>query len=68
MYEGSGILNQPQVFSESGILGAMMLFLIASYFIWLGCVVVVDTGLKLNIMSYQGLIKHILGMFSLCSI
>lgn len=58
---GSGILNQPQVFSKSGIFGAIALFAICGYFIWLGCVIIIDVGLRWKVDSFQELMEKKFG-------
>ena len=60
---GSGVLNQPQVFAKSGIVGALLLFTISGYFIWLGTVVLVDCGLRYQVTNYQALAGRVLGTF-----
>ena len=54
---GSGILNQPQVFSESGIFGALIIFGFCGYFTWLGAIVIVDVGLRTKSKSFQELME-----------
>jgi len=58
---GSGILNQPQVFSHSGIFGAFILFALCGYFIWLGCVIILDIGIRLKEDTFQGLMEKRFG-------
>jgi solute carrier family 38 (sodium-coupled neutral amino acid transporter), member 11 len=58
---GSGILNQPQVFAHSGIFGAFILFILCGYFIWLGCVIILDVGLRLKVDSFQELMEKRFG-------
>jgi amino acid permease len=55
---GSGILNQPQVFQQSGIIAALILFGIASYFTWLGLVVLIESGAKVEKYDFSLLAKH----------
>ena len=58
---GSGILNQPQVFQISGIGGALILFTIAAYFIWLSLIVLIECGISRGMYDYSELAKHLLG-------
>jgi len=55
---GSGILNQPYVFRESGILGATLAFVIASLATWIGLLVLTETGIYVNVLEYSGLAKR----------
>lgn len=49
---GSGILNQPYVFSQSGIVGGIFGFVLASSSTWLGLVFLTASGLEVNAMEY----------------
>ena len=49
---GAGILNQPYVFSRSGIAFATGLFLICAVFNWLGIICLVEVGVKLGKLDY----------------
>jgi len=55
---GSGILNQPYVFRESGILGASVAFVIASLATWIGLMVLTESGIYVNVLEYSGLAKR----------
>ena len=52
---GSGILNQPYVFMQCGILGAFILYILASYFTWLGLMLITESAHFANIYEYQKL-------------
>ena len=43
---GSGILNQPQVYADSGIASAVLMSILAAFLIWLGLILLIDTGVK----------------------
>lgn len=58
---GSGILNQPQVFMNAGIVAGLIMFLIASVFIWLGIVCLVESGVKSKIYDYSELAHFYFG-------
>lgn len=58
---GSGILNQPQVFMYSGVLGALIVFAFSAYYTWLGMVILVDVGNRVNILNYSELTKKAFG-------
>lgn len=50
---GSGILNQPYVFQQCGIVGALILYILACYFTWLGLMLITETSLFTLIFEYQ---------------
>jgi len=54
---GSGILNQPYVFRESGIFGGLVAFVIASIATWIGLLVLTEVGIYVNVLEYSGLAK-----------
>jgi solute carrier family 38 (sodium-coupled neutral amino acid transporter), member 11 len=54
---GSGILNQPYVFRESGILGALLGFFVTTIATWTGLLCLTAAGVKENIHEYSGLAK-----------
>ncbi len=58
---GSGILNQPEVFRKSGILGATVLFAVAGLFIWLGLISLVQCGIEYRKLDYSSLAKSAFG-------
>ena len=58
---GSGILNQPYVFMESGLLGGILGFILASVMTWLGLIILCEAGVKANIFDYAELAKHAFG-------
>lgn len=55
---GSGILNQPYVFEQCGIVGAFILYILACYFTWLGLMLITETALFTSIFEYQQ-ISHV---------
>mmetsp|Transcript_38002 Transcript_38002/g.48448 ORF Transcript_38002/g.48448 Transcript_38002/m.48448 type:complete len:487 (+) Transcript_38002:206-1666(+) len=54
---GSGILNQPQVFSESGLVGGATLYLICCATVWVAQQKLLQAGLKTGVMDY-GKLAH----------
>ena len=50
---GSGILNQPYVFEQCGIIGAFILYILACYFTWLGLMLITETALFTSVFEYQ---------------
>lgn len=60
---GSGILNQPYVFYESGILGGIFGFIVAATATWLGLVLMTAAGVEVNVFEYSGLAKAAFGTF-----
>ena len=55
---GSGILNQPFVFRESGVVGGAVAFLVAAWATWVGLLVLTEAGLYVNVLEYSGLAKR----------
>jgi len=55
---GSGILNQPYVFRQSGLVGGLVGFLVASVATWYGLLILTDAGIHMNILEYSGLAKR----------
>lgn len=55
---GSGILNQPFVFMESGLLGGMVGFIIAALGTWTGLLCLTEAGIHEGILEYSGLAKR----------
>lgn len=55
---GSGILNQPFVFKESGILGGLLGFLIATTATWTGLLCLTAAGMKEDVLEYSGLARR----------
>jgi len=51
---GSGIFNMPYVFFQCGILGALLIFLPATYFTWLGLVTLTDACIEVNTPEFEG--------------
>lgn len=60
---GSGILNQPYVFKASGIIGAFLLYFIATLMTWIGLMTITIAGIKVEIYDYGNLTKYALGRF-----
>jgi solute carrier family 38 (sodium-coupled neutral amino acid transporter), member 11 len=54
---GSGILNQPFVFRNSGIFGALIGFVLATFATWLSLNIVTDVGIHVHVLEYSGLAK-----------
>eukprot|EP01036_Dinobryon_divergens_P028613 gene28613-37589_t len=55
---GSGILNQPYVFYQSGIVGGFLGFICASIGTWLGLLCLTAAGVHVNTLEYSGLAKR----------
>ena len=55
---GSGILNQPYVFRESGLVGGVVGFMIATAGIWTGLLTLTEAGIHVNILEYSSLAKY----------
>jgi len=55
---GSGVLNQPFVFKDAGLLGGGVGFAIATYCTWLSLKVITDVGIQLNILEFSGLAER----------
>ena len=60
---GSGILNQPYVFHESGIVGGVIGFVLSAVLTWLGLLILTDSGIKLGVYDYSGCCLSILGKY-----
>ena len=58
---GSGILNQPYVFYESGIVGGVIGFILSAALTWLGLLILTDSGIKLGVYNYSACCMSILG-------
>ncbi|KAJ1396426.1 transmembrane amino acid transporter protein-domain-containing protein, partial [Ochromonadaceae sp. CCMP2298] len=52
---GSGILNQPYVFAQSGIIGGLIGFAVATVATWTGLLCLTAAGLHENVLEYSGL-------------
>lgn len=52
---GSGILNQPYVFYQSGIVGAIIFFIIAATGTFTGLMCLTAAGIEVNVLEYSGL-------------
>jgi amino acid permease len=59
---GSGILNAPQVFMETGILVSILLIIITGYFTHLGLKVLIDCGLHCKRYDYSDVANFIFGI------
>lgn len=55
---GSGILNQPYVFRESGIIGGLLGFFIATMATWTGLLCLTAAGIKEDVLEYSGLARR----------
>ena len=60
---GSGIFNQPYVFSRSGAGSAILLLTLTSVFVWLGMVAMIETGIHANTYDFGHLGHACLGRF-----
>lgn len=58
---GSGILNQPYVFYQSGLLGGLGGFIVASLATWGALQLMTAAGLHENVLEYSGLAKKVFG-------
>jgi sodium-coupled neutral amino acid transporter 11 len=58
---GSGILNQPAVFRDSGIIGGIVGYIIASIACWYGLVVLTSAGVHVNVLEFSGLANKAFG-------
>ena len=58
---GSGILNQPAVFQDAGIVGAVILYIIGAICTYLGILVLVECADFINIYDYERLVHAALG-------
>lgn len=58
---GSGILNQPFVFYQSGAMGGVLGYFLAASMTWLGLNILTAAGLKTQIYEYGALTKFTLG-------
>ncbi len=55
---GSGILNQPYVFKQSGLVGGLLGFIIAATATWTGLLCLTAAGIKEDVLEYSGLAKR----------
>jgi len=55
---GSGVLNQPYVFKDAGLVGASLGFAIATYCTWLSLKVITDVGIHVNVLEFSGLAER----------
>ena len=58
---GSGFLNQPYVFYLSGILGALILYIPATSFTWVGLVMLTEACVKDGSFEYEQSMKNTFG-------
>lgn len=58
---GSGVLNQPQVFAESGVVGALISLSLCGFFVWVGLVLLVECGNACGKFDYSDLAVHTFG-------
>lgn len=58
---GSGILNQPGVFAESGIIGGIVGYIIAGVASWYGLVVLTASGVHTNIFDFSAVANYAFG-------
>jgi len=60
---GSGILNQPQVFREAGIIGGLLMYLSCCSSLWWAQQKLLNAGILANKMDYGDLTRHCFGRF-----
>lgn len=60
---GSGIFNMPYVFYQSGILGALIIFIPATYFTWLGLVTLTEACIEVNCPEFEGTARKAFGFW-----
>jgi len=58
---GSGILNQPFVFKDAGILGALIGFALATWATWMSLLIITDVGVQLQVLEFSGLAERAFG-------
>jgi len=58
---GSGILNQPQVFAEAGLLGGVLLYAICCTTMWIAQQKLLHAGIVAKTMDYSELARHCFG-------
>jgi len=58
---GSGILNQPQVFSQAGIVGTLLLYVIGACSVFLGLQLLIECGVKHKKLGFTELANHAFG-------
>ena len=58
---GSGILNQPEVFAKTGMIGALLMLLGVAYITWYGVHLIVAMTTRIKQPSYQQAVLHTLG-------
>jgi hypothetical protein len=58
---GSGILNQPQVFLDAGIIPATIMLAVSAFFTWLGLVALIDVGAQFEKFDFSELSLHAFG-------
>jgi solute carrier family 38 (sodium-coupled neutral amino acid transporter), member 11 len=54
---GSGILNQPFVFANAGVLGGLLSFILATWATWTSLNIITHVGIHTHILEYSGLAK-----------
>lgn len=60
---GSGIFNMPYVFFQAGILGALIIFIPATYFTWVGLVTLTDACVEVNTPEFEGTARKAFGFW-----
>ena len=58
---GSGILNQPEVFAKTGMIGALLMLLGVAYITWYGVHLIVAMTTRIKQPGYQQAVLHTLG-------
>jgi amino acid permease len=58
---GSGIFNQPHVFSQAGLVGATLMLTVTAIFVWIGMISLVEVGIYTSTYDYPSLGQVCLG-------
>jgi vesicular inhibitory amino acid transporter len=60
---GSGILNQPYVISQSGIVGSAVLFIFSGFFTWIGMQTLIICGSSHGKLDYADIAEYAFGPY-----
>jgi amino acid permease len=58
---GSGMLNQPAVFHNSGVIGGIVLYIIAAFANWYGLALLTAAGIEVDVLEYGALANKAFG-------
>jgi amino acid permease len=58
---GSGILNQPFVFMQSGMVGALVMYLLATISTWYGLLLLTEAGMYVRVFEFADLARKAFG-------